>query len=281
MEENKIKISFTAFIIIAVAIASLLVGIISYAIHNNSNKNYKYAESDNKGASQSSNILESNKENSNKSKNSKNSLNENLNNNSSTENSNTISSNNEKSNSITQKEAINGKTSSISNPLSVGEWGIASKRDYNSSEKQNVDIPIKITNIIRGKTAGNKLKEYLKDSVYKYEEPDDGLEYCIVEYSVDLSKLTPSKSGSKSISLSSKIGKSTGGYDDTSLGTFKDGNKTYITNNIDITYYVYGQRTTKEDFANGAFAGCMPIGETDYIIAFGEKDGSMAFFKGK
>ena len=283
MENNKLKISFTTFIIIiiAVMVVSLLIGIISYAVHSNSKNNYKHEIADNRSASQISNSLKTNREDTNNYQNSKNSFNE-TSNNDKTDNSNTISNNNtSKPDSTTHEEPVNSKASSIANPLSIGEWGIASKKDYNSNTKQNVDIPVKITNITRGKMAQEKLKEYLKDGFYKYEEPKEGLEYCIVEYSVDLSKLTPGKYGSRSISLTSKMGKSTGGYDDDSLGAFKNGNVTYITNNLDITYYVYGQSSTKDNSANGAFVGYIPVGETDYLISFGEKDGTKAFFKGK
>ena len=79
------------------------------------------------------------------------------------------------------------KASSKQEPLSIGEWGIASK--YVSGGY--VDVPAKVINVTRGEPAAQELKEYLDSgsSIYAYSEPKNGMEWAVVEYSIDLTQM--------------------------------------------------------------------------------------------
>ena len=161
---------------------------------------------------------------------------------------------------------IEGKASTQANPLKIGEWGIASK--YSSGEY--VDIPVKVTNVTRGSEAVAKIKAYCDNSsVYKYTEPKEGMEWAVIDYTVDLTNLTALYSG-KPAKISSKI-RGTG--DNSSI---RYNGKTYILTTMDMS-----ESYSKEDIANGSFAVSLPIGCTEYTIAMGEYSHTNAFFAGK
>jgi hypothetical protein len=158
------------------------------------------------------------------------------------------------------------KTSSKSNPLKLNEWGVASR--YSNGE--NVNVPISVTKITRGNSANQIVKDYCDNSsIYKYEEPKSGTEYVVVEYTVDLSPIMD-EYGVRTRVSSDLVG--TGEYD---FVTYNGYNYSISTNDIS------GYELIKTKTGNGKFAATLPIGCTDYLIKFGEYNGTAAYFVGK
>ena len=67
-------------------------------------------------------------------------------------------------NGTTVQPSSNARTSSLENPLKVGEWGIASKYNTNTRSDQNVNV--KVTNIIRGDEAKKMAQEEKQEALY-------------------------------------------------------------------------------------------------------------------
>lgn len=299
MENNKITISLTTVIIIAVTIGALIFGIISFVIYNNITKHNDTRLAKTQNTTQELSSSNSNKSTSdsfsdNESDNDSTTINnesdddsstinndsdddsttidsESKDNNTDSENTSSITNDNnsnKQDSSSSQAGSITGKASSKSNPLSIGEWGIASKY----SSKNSVDVPVKVTNVTRGSSAAQEVKDYCnnKSSFYKYTEPKDGMEWAVVDYTVDLTNIADFGSGEKSLSVTSKI---SGTGDNTSI---KYNGITYIVTTMNIN-----ARTSTENIANGQFAVQLPIGCSDYIIVLGDYSQTQAFFKGK
>ena len=165
-------------------------------------------------------------------------------------------------------DSTSAKSSSKEEPLSLGEWGLASKYSSNTY----TDVPVKISNIVRGDSAAAQVKEYLDNgfSIYKYEDAKQGMEWTIIEYTVDLTNITPFSSGDKAIKVDSRI---TGTGDNASI---KYNGNTYIVSTINMT-----SDYTKENIASGKFAVQLPIGCSDYLISLGSSSSTQAFFKGE
>lgn len=256
MENNKISISLTTVIIIAVIIGALILGIVSYAIYNNFNK--KPEIGNDKIGQSTVDSLQSGETNNNSDK--QTSTNTNTNN-----NANTTTTEKENSSNSSASTSATGKASSKQNPLSIGEWGIASK--YVSSEY--VDVPARVTNVTRGSSAAQELKEYLNNSssIYKYEDAKENMEWAVIEYSIDLTKMEKDSTAK----LDTKI---TGIGDNNSI---KYNGATYIVSTTNMTPNNY----TKGEIVSCKFAVQLPIGCTDYLIALGSSSGTQAFFSGK
>lgn len=239
MENNKISISLTTIIIIAV-IGSLLLGLISFVIYNITKpQNDSFvASNDNNPRIESHSLIEI-VETENDTQNSKD-----------TENS---------SNNMTAQSSTTGKTSSRQSPASIGNWSIASK--YASGGY--VDVPVSVTKVTRGTSATKEVKNYCESgsSIYKYKDAEKGMEWAVIEYKVDLTKMEKDST----IVLDSRI---TGTGDNTSI---KYNNYIYIT----ATGYTKGEIVTCK------FATQLPVGCTDYLIVLGSPFGSQAFFTGK
>lgn len=258
MGNNKISLSLTTVILIAVIIGALILGIVSYSIYNNFNKE---AEIGNNTIGQSTvDSLQPSETNNNS--NEQTSTNTNINNNANT---NTTTTEKENSSNSEVSTSATGKASSKQNPLSIGEWGIASK--YVSSEY--VDVPARVTNVTRGSSAAQEVKEYLNNSssIYKYEDAKENMEWAVIEYSIDLTKMEKDSTAK----LDTKI---TGIGDNTSI---KYNGNTYIVSTINMTPNNY----TKGEIVSCKFAVQLPIGCTDYLIALGSSSGTQAFFSGK
>ena len=236
MQENKITMNLSTVIIIAIIIGALITGI-GFLLYNNFNKDTEkmvddeFEQIDNYSQDTETDDIDTNtntKENS-----------------SSTNNENTPST----STSISTPTSVTGKASSKNNPLSVGEWGIASKR----FSGEYVDVPIKITKITRGNNAAKEVKSYCDNgsSIYRYEDAKEGMEWAVIEYNVDLTKFDKE--------------------------TFKDVN-TKITGTGDNTSIKYNGYTY---IVSCKFATTLPIGCTDYLVVLGTADETQAFFKGK
>ena len=170
----------------------------------------------------------------------------------------------------TKSVAVEAKESTKENPISVGTWGIASK--YNSETSNREKVYVKATKTIRGEDAKNAVKEFTdKSSFYKYTEPNEGLEWVVVDYDMDFSDFKISKIG-----VEPRLSVSITGTGNNSAVKYKG--VTYfmiMTTNIGSSSYV---KTTN---AQGRIAFQMPIGCSDYIMKFGDSSGDIAFIKGE
>ena len=131
-----------------------------------------------------------------------------------------------------------------------------------------LDIPTKVTNVIRGSFAAQEVKQYLTSgsSIYKYEDAKEGMEWAVIEYSIDLTQLEKESTAK----LYTQV---TGTGDNKSI---KYNGTTYIVSTVNMTPNKY----TKGSIETCKFAVQLPIGCTDYLIALGDSD-TQAFFKGK
>lgn len=162
------------------------------------------------------------------------------------------------------------RESSLENPLQVGEWGIASKYNTETSSDQNVNV--RVTNIIRGNEAKEMAKEYMSRdySIYKYEDPEAYLEWAVIEYDVDFADTyVPGELGA-----SPNVEADITGPDGSSV---EYNGITYITSTIEIGSRDYIKTKT----GSGKILTQLPIGCTDYIIQFGRYNGTTAYFQGK
>ena len=255
MESKKISISLHT-LIIAIIIGSLAVGLISFFIYDKMN-----TESNNS-------IIADNDNNKNESILDNNDAKEEITNNSQVSNNNTNTSNNndkETTSSSSTSNSATGKSSSKQNPLAIGEWGISSK--YLSGDY--VDVPTKVVKVTRGSSAAQEVKKYLTSgsSIYKYEDAEEDMEWAVIEYSVDLTKIKEETTSK----LDSKI---TGTGNNTSI---KYNGSTYRVSTVNMTPNTY----TKGTIETAKFAVQLPIGCTDYLIVLGSSSGSQAFFTGK
>lgn len=255
MENNKITISLNTVIIIAIIIGALILGLISsffiYGKINNKDNNSVISDNDNK---QSENLLDNNDD-----------VVINNDDNKETNNNSQVSNNYENTSSSSTSNSVTGKSSSKQNPLAIGEWGISSR--YLSGEY--VDVPARVTNVTRGSSAAQEVKQYLTSgsSIYKYEDAKEGMEWAVIEYNIDLTQIEKETTAK----LDAKI---TGTGDNTSI---KYNGSTYIVSTVNMTPNNY----TKGNIETCKFAVQLPIGCTDYLIVLGSSSGSQAFFAGK
>lgn len=255
MEDNKISISLNTVIIIAVIIGALILGLISFFIYNNmSNDDSESLLAEKDNIQQSEIIVDKNDD---KEEN---------------DNSSTVINNSDKVDEqatiiekpVASTGANTAKKSSKTSPASFGEWTLASK--YASGNY--VDVPVKVTNITRGATASKEVKDYCENgsSIYRYEDAKEGMEWAVIEYQVDLTKME------KDISVRMDIDiKGTG--DNTSV---KYNGYTYILSTMSMTSgYAKGKIVTCK------FATTLPIGCTDYLIQIGSYSHTLAYIQGK
>ncbi len=161
------------------------------------------------------------------------------------------------------------KTSTKEAPISKGEWGIASK--YCTETKGYENVRVKVTNFTRGEDAKKAVQDYINSgsSIYKYQEPKEGLEWLVIDYDVDFADYTMSSVGANG-DLSGKI-------EGLTSSSIKYNGVTYITSTIFIgpRDYVKTKNTT------GRLATQVPVGCSDYIVTFGAYNETKAFFKGE
>lgn len=257
MENNKITISLNTVIIIVVIIGALILGLISYFIYDNMNKEENNSIIDENGNNKQSESLFDNNDDDDE-----------TNNNSQISNNSENSSSNEDEEITSSSSASNsatGKSSSKQSPLAIGEWGISSK----NISGEYVDIPAKVTNVTRGSSAAQEVKEYLTSgsSIYKYEDAKEGMEWAVIEYSIDLTQVEEKITAN----LNSQV---TGTGDNTLI---KYNGITYFVSTINMSPSKY----TKGTIETCKFAVQLPIGCADYLIILGSSSGSQAFFNGK
>lgn len=265
MGNNKISISLTTVIIIAVIIGALILGLVVFFIYDKTNdKNNSSVVAENDNNKQSESIFDENNDEVITNNDDKKETNDNSQVSNDSENtSNHV--NNENTSSSSTSNSTTGKSSSKQSPLAIGQWGIASK--YVSGEY--VDVPARVTNVTRGSSAAQELKNYLNtsSSIYKYEDAKENMEWAVIEYSIDLTKMEKDSTAK----LDTKI-----------TGT---GNNNSIKYNGD-TYIVSATNMTPNNYTKGEIVSCkfavqLPIGCTDYLIVLGSSSGTQAFFSGK
>lgn len=173
-------------------------------------------------------------------------------------------------NNTAVEPSSNAKTSSLENPLKVGEWGIASK--YNTNTKSDQNVNVRVSKIIRGDEAKKMAQDYMNSdySIYKYEEPKANQEWLVVEYDVDFADTyVPGELGA-----SPNVDGDITGPDGRSI---KYNGITYINSVIEIGSRDYIKTKT----GSGKLLTQVPIGCTDYIIDFGTYNGTHAYFQGQ
>lgn len=155
------------------------------------------------------------------------------------------------------------------NAVDVGEWTVASKYNPNTSGYQ--DVKVKVTNIVRGDEAKKIVKEYAdSDKYFNYEEPEDAMEWVVIEYDVDMDGIEiPSYGISPTVNVN-VVG--TDKYD-----SIKYNGKAYST----LTYEVSSNDYVKTSTASNKVAATLPVGYTDYLIKFGNYNETISYVKGK
>lgn len=249
MEEKKISIRFTTAIFIASIMIVLTLTIIGFIMYNIIHSNNHSNENIYQEKRREDNLVLKGESYEKQNKNETNNIRTDTN-----------------SNEGIKEESLRdeGEKSTKYSPLKAGKWGIASQR----KSGKYVDVPTRIVKITRGTNAEKEVKEYCNDgtSIYRYSEPEEGMEWAVIEYEVDLRKF----SEDMSIALTSKI---TGTGENTSV---KYKNDIYVISTMNMTT---GYAKSKIETAK--FAMQLPIGCTDYLIVLGAMDETQAFFEGQ
>lgn len=173
-------------------------------------------------------------------------------------------------NSTNESEHVDtssAKVSSVEQPLGMNEWGLAGKYILGNY----VDVPVRITKVTRGNNVEAGIKKWFDNqNVYKYKEPENGLEWAIVNYQVDFSNVNTNDFVTKEINSEIK------GID--SIGV-KYNNRSYI---VSTTYTSDRDAVKNSGTYEAQFITQLPTGCTDYLIGMGssyEGAGSISYFK--
>lgn len=187
---------------------------------------------------------------------------------------NTIENNTVVNNTVENKVTNNvvtgdAKTSTKEAPLAKGEWGIAAK--YSTETKGYENVNVKVTNFTRGEDAKKAVQEYMTSgsSIYKYQDPKEGLEWLIIDYDVDFADYTMPSIGAN--------GDVSGKVEGLTSSSIIYNGTTYITSTILISPRDY----VKTKNTSGRLATQVPIGCSDYVVAFGAYNETKAYFKGE
>lgn len=169
------------------------------------------------------------------------------------------------------------KTSTKENPIELGKWGLASKYvSQNLSEiykdTKYTDVPVRVTKVTRGEEATKIVKKWFdSQSLYRYEDPKAYTEWAVIDYQVDLSKLTFDED---TIGTSREINSDVKGMD--GLG-IKHNDISYIVSTKDITDNEYVKEPGIYDCQ---FIVTLPQGCKDYLVVFGSSyNGAESYFK--
>jgi len=187
----------------------------------------------------------------------------------------TKDSNSSKSSSSSAKDAkVAGKDA----PLSIKEWGLASKYagkylDESYADKTYIDVPVRVTKVSRGEKIISDVKSLLAEHRYKYEDPKSSqLEWAIVEYEVDLTDVKFGGSLGTNIKIDSDIKGSDG-------GTVKYDGISYFLSTRDMSSSDY---VKEPGVYSGKFVTQLPKGCSDYLIKLGNSyNGAESYFKGE
>lgn len=173
------------------------------------------------------------------------------------------------------KSTLNGKSSTITSPLEIGQTGVASKYAPKNSDYHDVDICL--SNVIRGDAAKKIVDDYNSKghAVTIGALENSQLEYAVGEYTITLPSDFPSDEYGPSEDITSEIK----GKDDN--GVVYNG-VLYVASTWNIPTVGDESRVIKSGVPEkGRFIFAIPKGCTDYIIALGEYDKTIAYFKGK
>lgn len=152
--------------------------------------------------------------------------------------------------------------------LEIGEWGIASKYSSKSEEYENVNVTVK--QMLRGQEAEQIVKEFTQNNTYfAYEEPQEGMEWLVIEYQINFGDFTKGNNGANS-DIQTKI-KGYGENEDIVVN-----NKIYETTTQDISTREY----TNAEQTTGKFATQIPIECEQYVILFGNEQYNYCEFEG-
>lgn len=175
------------------------------------------------------------------------------------------------------KSSEGAKVSTKEEPLKLGEWGLASKyvseklsEEY--KDTKYTDVPVRVTKVTRGEEATSIVKKWFDNQkLYKYEDPKAYTEWAVIDYQVDLSKLTFDEG---TIGTAKTVDSDVKGMD--GLG-IKYNDISYIVSTKDITDRDYVKEPGVYDCQ---FIVTIPQGCTDYLVKLGNSyNGSESFFK--
>ncbi len=165
------------------------------------------------------------------------------------------------------KEKISATKSSIDMPLAAGTWGICGKYCTETDSYENV--PIRITEIIRGDAASQKVKTFMDaHNGFSYTAAENGKEWVAAVYEINLDEFTVGEAGTDK-SVTARVCGTDGGNP---VLNDEEYYATVLTLSDDV--YVYGGTV------EGTIAYVMPKGLTEYRIVFGEYDEQCAYFSG-
>ncbi|HBC85192.1 MAG TPA: hypothetical protein DCZ30_07385 [Clostridiales bacterium] len=161
------------------------------------------------------------------------------------------------------------KTSTKEAPLAKGEWGVAAK--YSTETKGYENVNVKVTNFTRGEDAKKAVQDYMSSgsSIYKYQDPKEGLEWLVIDYDVDFADYTMPSIGAN--------GDVSGKVEGLTSSSIKYNGTTYITSTIFIGPRDY----VKTKNTSGRLATQVPVGCSDYVVTFGAYNETKAYFKGE
>lgn len=181
----------------------------------------------------------------------------------------TVANENNNANVSENIDTSNARVANIEQPLGMNEWGLSGK--YISGNY--VDVPVSITKVTRGNNVKTNVKNWFDNqNAYKYTEPEDGVEWAVVNYKIDLSNIDTNNYVNKE--MNSEV-----------RGT--DSNYTSIIYN-NKRYYASTVYASDRDEIKSAgvyeaqFITQLPIGCTDYLIGMGNTyngSGSISYFK--
>ena len=186
----------------------------------------------------------------------------------------------ENTNTVKESNSSTARASSIENPLAVGEWGYAGKyvSEYLADEYKDIsykDVPVRVTNIIRGAEARAKVEEFVKNNSYYIMQDKDGFEWVVAEYEVDLTGLTFKEDG---LGTRIDINSSVRGLDGNSV---KYNNTIYILTTTDMSSRDYVE---EPGIYKGSFSLLLPEGCTEYLFKMGSSingEGSEMYVRGR
>ena len=173
--------------------------------------------------------------------------------------------------------SVSAKTSTKEAPLSLGEWGLAAKyvsknlsKDYEG--KSYTDVPVRVTKVTRGSEAETKVKEWFNNQTfYKYQDPKEGTEWAVVDYEVDLSKVSFDEG---TIGTSTEVSSAVKGLD--GLGVKYNG----------YSYILSTTNTSSKDYVKKPgvykcqFIVTLPKGCTEYFVVLGNShNGAESYFR--
>lgn len=165
------------------------------------------------------------------------------------------------------KEKIKTTKSSVDTPLSVETWGVCGK--YCTVTESYENVPVRITKIIRGDEASQKVKAFMEThNGYDYTEPESGKEWVVAVYEINLDNFTVDEGGAD-LSVTARVCGTDG-------GNLVLNDEQYYATVLTLAddEYVYGGTV------EGMAAFILPEKLTEYRIVLGEYDEQCAWFSG-